>query len=156
MDILPIRNSAKAIIINEGKILLTKNQDEDGYFYLCPGGGQEQGEALKTTVSRECMEEIGEQVTIGDLCFVRDYIGKNHEHSFDFDVHRVEFYFLCSLENKLNFERKPTNPDHHQIGIEWVHFNQINQYRVYPKQLIRHIKKHFNGEKTQVYVGDIN
>lgn len=28
----PIRNSAKAVIIQEGKLLLTKNQDEQGFF----------------------------------------------------------------------------------------------------------------------------
>jgi ADP-ribose pyrophosphatase YjhB (NUDIX family) len=41
-----IRNSAKAIIISGDKILLTKNQDNEGYFYLFPGGGQEHGETI--------------------------------------------------------------------------------------------------------------
>ena len=35
---MAIRNSAKAIIIQGEKVLLTKNQDNDGYFYLFPGG----------------------------------------------------------------------------------------------------------------------
>lgn len=34
----PIRNSAKAIIIDErNRILLTQNRDRDGMFYLFPG-----------------------------------------------------------------------------------------------------------------------
>ena len=41
-----IRNSAKAIIIKDEKILLTKNQDTLGIFYLLPGGGQEPGESI--------------------------------------------------------------------------------------------------------------
>lgn len=54
-----IRNSAKAIIINEDKILLTKNQDNEGYFYLYPGGGQEYRETLHDALIRECIEEVG-------------------------------------------------------------------------------------------------
>ena len=85
-----IRNSAKAIIMSDNKVLLTKNVDDDGYFYLFPGGGQEHGETLHETVTRECMEEIGEQVDVGDLVHIREYIGKNHEYaSFDSDFHHV-------------------------------------------------------------------
>ncbi|MDF2682566.1 MAG: hydrolase [Brevibacillus sp.] len=40
----PIRNSAKAVITQNEKILLTKNRDEFGFFYLFPGGGQDHGE----------------------------------------------------------------------------------------------------------------
>ena len=43
------------------KILLTKNQDDDeGYFYLFPGGCQEHGETIHNALLRECMEEVGE------------------------------------------------------------------------------------------------
>lgn len=34
----PIRNSAKAIITRDGKVLLTKNKDDLGYLYLYPEG----------------------------------------------------------------------------------------------------------------------
>jgi 8-oxo-dGTP diphosphatase len=49
------------------KILLTKNQDDEGYFYLFPGGGQEHGETIHNALLRECMEEVGEEVEIGEL-----------------------------------------------------------------------------------------
>ena len=54
----PIRNSAKAVIIQNEKILLTKNKDDFGFFYLFPGGGQDHGEELKDAVKRECLEEL--------------------------------------------------------------------------------------------------
>ena len=62
-----IRNSAKAIIVKDSKVLLTKNEDNEGVFYLFPGGGQEHGETLPETVKRECLEEIGQQVEVGEL-----------------------------------------------------------------------------------------
>nr|WP_317851925.1 NUDIX domain-containing protein [Planococcus sp. 4-30] len=54
-----IRNSAKAVILKDSKVLLTKNVDDEGFFYLFPGGGQDHGETLPETVKRECLEEIG-------------------------------------------------------------------------------------------------
>lgn len=94
----PIRNSAKAVILHEGKLLLTKNQDPEGIYYLFPGGGQEPTEELKDAVVRECVEEIGQAVEVGELLFVREYIGKNHQFAeWDHEVHQVEFYYRCRL-----------------------------------------------------------
>lgn len=152
-----IRNSAKAIIICRDKVLLTKNQDHEGYFYLFPGGGQEHGETIHNALIRECIEEVGKDVVIGELLHIREYIGKNHEHSsFDFNVHQVEYYFVCNLVNEMNNYKTPTNPDSHQVGIEWIQINDLLQYRIYPKEIRKYIIKHFNNEKSPVYLGDIN
>ncbi len=91
----PIRNSAKAIIIHQGKLLLTKNKDNDGFFYLFPGGGQEHGEVLKETLKRECIEELGVQVEVQDLVYVREYIGKNHEFA-AWDHEFIKWSFILS------------------------------------------------------------
>lgn len=150
-----IRNSAKAIIIREDKVLLTKNQDEDGYFYLFPGGGQEHGETIHQALIRECIEEIGQQIEIGQLLHIREYIGKNHEYSaVDINIHQVEYYFTCKVITENH--QKPTNPDSLQVGIEWLPINDLLQYRVYPKQLREYIVKHFNNVRSPVYLGDVN
>lgn len=152
-----IRNSAKAIIVNENKVLLTKNQDKEGYFYLCPGGGQEHSETLHAALERECIEEIGYNIEIGELLHIREYIGKNHEYSsFDFDVHQVEYYFHCQVKNEQDKHIEPSNPDSHQVGIEWVDIKDLLECRLYPKELRKYIIKHCNKEKSPVYLGDIN
>ncbi|WP_100404098.1 NUDIX domain-containing protein [Bacillus sp. FJAT-42315] len=152
-----IRNSAKAIIIEGDKVLLTKNQDDDGYFYLFPGGGQEHGETIHQALVRECIEEVGKEVDIGELLHIREYIGKNHEHaSFDFHAHQVEYYFVCHLVGDVGDDNKPTNPDSHQVGIEWVPIHDLLQYRIYPKEIRKHIIKYINNEKSPVYLGDVN
>ncbi|UKS64417.1 NUDIX domain-containing protein [Rossellomorea marisflavi] len=147
---MSIRNSAKALFMKEGAVLLTKNQDEEGFFYLFPGGGQEKGETLEEAVVRECQEEIGSTVRVGPLKHVREYIGKNHEHAFDAGFQQVEFYFECHLLGEEGYE--PTNPDSHQVGIEWVSLDEWDGLRIYPKALGEYIKGHRSG----VYVGDIN
>lgn len=47
---MAIRNSAKAVIMKDSRILLTKNTDRDGVFYLFPGGGQDHSETLAEAV----------------------------------------------------------------------------------------------------------
>lgn len=36
---MKIRNSVKAILIHEDKLLVTTYEDEDGTYHLLPGGG---------------------------------------------------------------------------------------------------------------------
>ena len=90
----PIRVAAKAVVIDGEEILLTRNlhpNDPDGEFYLLPGGGQHYGESLSECIRREVLEETGYDVSVGEVVFVRDYIGANHEFAaYEPDVHQVE------------------------------------------------------------------
>ncbi|HEX3044247.1 MAG TPA: NUDIX domain-containing protein [Bacillota bacterium] len=150
----PIRNSAKAIIIEQGKLLLTKNIDHAGFFYLFPGGGQEPGEALKETLIRECIEEIGCQISMGELIFIREYIGKNHEFSeWDSDVHQVEFYFKCVLKSGDETAVNGKNPDSMQVDVEWVPLEKLDEIRLYPKELSKKLKA---NSWAPIYLGDVN
>lgn len=149
----PIRNSAKAIIVQNGRLLLTKNKDDQGLFYLFPGGGQDKGEELKAAVVRECIEEIGCAAEVKDLLYIREYIGKNHEHAeWDSDVHQVEFYFECTIEGSAELS-KGTNPDENQVGVEWIEINKLNEIRIYPKALVKQL---MNGVVKPCYIGDSN
>lgn len=153
-----IRNSAKAVIIQDSKVLLTKNKDEEGFFYLFPGGGQEHGEALMETVKRECIEEIGEDVEVKDLLHVREYIGKNHEHAdYDNDLHQVEYYFVCTILEDQNPPLIPSNPDTYQVGIEWLPLQNLMDHRIYPRGIRKSIQALGDDNRTSpVYLGDIN
>lgn len=151
---MPIRNSAKAIIIKDGSVLLTKNQHEDVLFYLFPGGGQEHGETLEDALKRECIEEIGQEIMIGELLHIREYIGKNHEHaSYDKDIHQVEFFFACKLASTQENHGQPTRPDDYQVGVEWIPLTELKTIPVYPKKLGAILT---NTEKSPFYLGDIN
>ncbi|CCJ34330.1 MULTISPECIES: NUDIX domain-containing protein [Caloramator] len=152
---MSIRNSAKAIIIKDGKLLCTKNKDQFGIFYLLPGGGQNKGENIIEALKRECKEEIGAEVEVGDLKFVRDYIGKNHEFKeWDSDVHQIEYMFICFLKGEINYE-KANEKDAYQIGIEWIDLKNLKGVRIYPKKLSEVIKEDGSFEDI-VYLGDVN
>jgi ADP-ribose pyrophosphatase YjhB (NUDIX family) len=149
-----VRNSAKAIIIRDSKILLTRNHDEGGEFYLLPGGGQEFDETLTDALRRECMEEIGTEITIGELRYIREYIGKNHQFSkWDRSLHQVEFMFECKVPD--NYEIVQVKAiDKRQIGIEWIELGRIHEYPLYPKKLQELISS--KGLSGPIYLGDVN
>ena len=54
-----VRCSGKAIIIEDNRLLTIVKKDEDGLYYIFPGGGQELGETIEQCVKRECLEELG-------------------------------------------------------------------------------------------------
>lgn len=150
-----IRNSAKAIIIKNGKILMIKGIDLWGYFYLLPGGGQLPFENLKETLTRECKEELNVEIIIHDIRYIREYIGKNHEFSeYDSHLHQVEYIFVCEIKDEENLKRGET-PDNFQVDIEWIPLNNLSSYRIYPKILKELITK--DGELLgPIYLGDVN
>ncbi|MGG3281279.1 NUDIX domain-containing protein [Paenibacillus solani] len=151
----PIRNSAKAIIVRDHQVLLTKNVDHLGDFYLFPGGGQEKGETLVQAVVRECQEEIGREVEVLDLRHVREYIGANHEFAeWDSDIHQVEFYFECRLVGEGDFFQGH-NPDEYQVGVEWVDLQALDQIRLYPHSLAKPLMNQ-DTQSVVCYVGDTN
>jgi 8-oxo-dGTP diphosphatase len=154
---MAIRNSAKAVIIQDSKLLVIKKEDKDGYYFILPGGGQDHGENLHETLKRECIEEIGEEVEIEDLMFLREYIGKHHEYSAsDFQVHRMEFMFLCRLKERKENIKNGISPDDGQIGVEWLPVSELLQHRLYPQKMRKYLIGYFNGEKPPTYLGDIN
>ena len=154
---MKIRNSSKAVIIQDDKLLVIKNEDTDGYFFVLPGGGQEHDENLHETLKRECIEEIGEEIEIKELIFIREYIGKNHEYSAsDFRVHKTEFMFSCSLRERKKNVTSGAAPDDGQIGVEWLSLSELLQHRLYPQKIRKYLMDYFNGKKLPTYLGDLN
>ncbi|MEK3773303.1 MULTISPECIES: NUDIX domain-containing protein [Paenibacillus] len=150
----PIRNSAKAVIVQDGRLLVIRLEDQYGTAYVFPGGGQEKGEELKDAVARECLEEIGQAVNVGELLHIREYIGKNHEFAeWDADIHQVEFYFACSLIDPEATVFEGSNPDDHQVAVEWIALEELSQVRLYPKTIGELLLK---SDSSSIYLGDLN
>ena len=150
-----VRTSAKAIIIQKGRLLAIRNHSEGIDWYILPGGGQRHGETLTDTLKRECMEEASVQIIPGDIIFIRDYIAANHEFAEeDGDAHQVEFMFRCVIAGVA----EPKNgavTDQWQTGVTWIPLEEIEHYAIYPKQL-KELLKNGIPENYPVYLGDIN
>jgi 8-oxo-dGTP diphosphatase len=151
----PIRNSAKAIMIEDECLLTIKIQDHEGFYYILPGGGQHPGETLTGALQRECREEVSVEVNVADLVCIREYIGKNHEFAAkDGDVHQIEFMFACSLQPG-GVVALGEDPDESQVGFEWIPLHQLLTSRFYPKAL-RRVLADQEREQHSIYLGDLN
>lgn len=152
-----VRTATKAIIIRDGALLVTVNKDFEGTYYLLPGGGQVPGETLHQALERECREEIGVSVDIGDLVLVRDYIGANHEfaHAEGSD-HGLELMFRCELRDGEE-PRRGTEPDGPQVGFTWLPLDDLAQHRVYPSILAEALPQLARDRwPGTCYLGDVN
>jgi 8-oxo-dGTP diphosphatase len=149
----PVRTSTKAVIIENNALLVIMGISETGEAYCClPGGGQEKFETLESTLKRECLEEIGAKVIVGDILFVRDYISRNNPEfaTSDIDLHQVDMFFECSLEAGET-PKNGANPDRIQQGLRWLPLSELENANLYPEKL-----KTLLLTRDRVYFGDQN
>ena len=111
-----IRNSAKALIIKDGKMAAIKIRDAGEEWYIMPGGGQEAGETLNEAVCREVSEELGIAIECKELLFVVEGV---HGETF----HRVDLIFSCEYID--NMPDAVLHGDTNQVGIGWLDISTL-------------------------------
>lgn len=142
-----IRTASRALIIQDDHVLAIKYQENDKVFYALPGGGQENGESLHRNLKRECLEELGIEVKIGELVFVREWLDEEHH------VHQIEFIFECSSYTEIEVLHSEI-PDGSQIGIEWLSIADISNHHIYPLEMREHLLTLVNRQTIiPVYLG---
>jgi ADP-ribose pyrophosphatase YjhB (NUDIX family) len=156
MDYPVIENSAKAIIIDNEKLLVIHYKDSTemglGDWYSLPGGRQRYGETIEEALARECREEIGAEVQPGRLLFIREYIHARHKLATKGrDQHKVEFMFLCSLASPPG---AGASADVDQSAVEWVRLDDLPQLQIFPTGL-RDLKVLLDQPTASPYWGDV-
>ena len=119
---MPVRNSAKALVLRGGKLLVNRCTSRFGEYYALPGGGQREGETLLEAVRRELLEETGYRVLPMRLSAIYERVCAQREGGMS---HKLYFVFLCRLEDEK--ERVPTERDRYQVGMEWVEVEALRE-----------------------------
>ena len=140
-----IRTSAKAVILQNGKLLAIKLNDGKEEWYILPGGGQDSEEVLPQTVEREVREETGLEVQCKDLLFVIEGV---HGESF----HRIDLVFLCDYLGEA--KNAALHKDKNQIGFEWLDLSILNRLPLFPSKLRRPIMNFYKGKEYKNYLGN--
>jgi len=153
-----LRPSAKAIVVVEQRLLVTRNHtpgDAEPDWYIFPGGGQQPGETLHTALVREVREETGIEVRPGRLLWVRELnVVPQPDWPFDPRDQPIEFMFEADL---VHDHGDPHEVDDYQIGVEWVELVKLSQLRFYPAATIPLLLAHLRGDGSgPVYLGEVH
>ncbi len=158
-----VRTSARGLIWREGKVLVTRNLDEIGDWFVLPGGGQHCGEDLVAACMRECLEEVGLVVEVGRLAFVREIIADNHQNTTMLPVgfHQIECIFLCRMVDASAEPCLGVEPDTPQTGVAWLSAEELGEVRFFPQAMVPHLVNGAAGcefasaEGGAVYLGEV-
>ena len=152
--IAPIRNTVRALILQDNNILLLRKDGyEGGERFALPGGGQDLGETLEQALNRECMEEIGTRVEIRDLVHVADCF-KPRDTIPRSTRHLVEYLFACEVPADY-IPINGRHPDKHQVEVLWVRLEELADMPLYPRALAGHLAAASYSAGT-VYLGTID
>lgn len=124
VDKLEWRPSAYGIVINDGKILLTKQFGK----YGLPGGAIELGEDPKETVVREVFEETGYRVSdpLSVDALTTFFSWKEGEREWHF--HSILLFYVCRLEGGVPSVENAEEDEAAFIELpEWVDLDGLEK-----------------------------
>ncbi|MEP7145403.1 MAG: NUDIX domain-containing protein [bacterium] len=134
--------SARGILERNNKILFAEYKDTRGILYALPGGSQNTGEDLRSTLKREFKEETNLDIESHEVVIVREFIIDSSE----FDVwkngiHQVEIIFRCTQKNKEQAAVPGELQDQGMLGIRWISNEEMKFLRIYPANNLYDILK---------------
>lgn len=124
---MAIRNATKAVVVQEGKILLIAARTPEGkVYYDLPGGGQLEFETMEQAVVREVLEETGYSARVTGFLALGEEINLDEEmrRKYPGYVHRVLHIFQVALEDVP--QREPSEADFGQTGCVWVSLEEAD------------------------------
>ena len=129
------RLAVRAILVEQGRILLGHFVDPGGAWYVVPGGGVEHGETLEEAFHRELQEEIGAKAEFGAVAFIREIIADRLETTnLPAGFHQLEVFVHGRL--LPGQELRMVVPDASQVGLVWVPLAELHTLPFFPRGLI--------------------
>ncbi len=128
-DIFSLR--VAGICLNDGKILLHKTSDNNGYSL--PGGHVTFQETAEQAIIREFSEEIGADIWLGNL----KWIGENFFNRSGYPCHQICFYYTVHLlDAQITKNRKFIGNEHSKpIYFEWIPLSSLDRIKLYPENI---------------------
>lgn len=130
-----IRVAARALIIEDGRLLVMTYQDKHGSWCVTPGGGIRKQETLGEGLRREVAEELSIVVRPGDIVYVRELLGRTAKvkhGGITEQTHQLEIFFRCKREGEVKIGKAL---DNYCTGYEWVPIGELQQRNFFPQAL---------------------
>lgn len=144
-----VRIGVKALIVRDGQVLLNRYEAPDGTVsFEPPGGGQDHGETQVEALERECVEEIGARVEVGELACVYEFLNEwRARDSTPIPMfHQVNVAYWCELAPGEVPQLGP-EADGRQTGVQWLPIGELAAFDVRPENLARWLETPA-GERT--------
>jgi ADP-ribose pyrophosphatase YjhB (NUDIX family) len=124
------RYRSAAIIIEDGYVLMAKN-DLDDYYYSV-GGAVKLHESAEEAVTREVLEETGIKYEIDRLAFIHENFFKGFNNDPDLKCHEIAFYFLMKPRGNQNLNDNNYVYNGIRERMFWLPINKLNDYKLFP------------------------
>ncbi len=139
---------SRAVILDQGHILLCKTLDLPISFYFLPGGHVEHGESAYEAVRRELKEETGSD------CQVKRFMGcleYSFEPGYSSICHNHEYNFIFEMEaNDLKIANQIPQLETH-IELVWKPLNQLSAIDFRPEPLKELMPQWLNAASSDVF-----
>jgi 8-oxo-dGTP diphosphatase len=111
------------VLLENNHVLVMKYQYGEQFIYNLPGGNPDPGELLSETISRECREELGIDVEVGQMLLMGQVSGTENRD----DV--LHILFEGELIGGIpELQVGETNAQE----VLWLPINQLSQVTMYP------------------------
>lgn len=151
---MSIRCASKAIIIENGAILMNKCKREDGsVYYDLPGGGQKVYESLEQAVVREVKEETGYDVQVERFVALAEeiYTSNHLREKYPEYTHRIFHIFKVNIVGE-----KKDAPTEMDLGMEesvWVSLNDMEHIMETCPSSLKKVFNNCEKEDIPLYLG---
>ncbi|EHR31978.1 hypothetical protein HMPREF9709_01791 [Helcococcus kunzii ATCC 51366] len=138
------RYRAAAIIVEDKKVLLAKNNITDYYYSV--GGAVHVGETSEKAVIREVFEETGEVYEIDRLAVIHENIYWGIDPGFeDVICHEICFYYIMKPKGLLEFNQTGMSASGVEEKVYWLDIENLNNVKAYPSFIKKYLNEETNG-----------
>lgn len=123
-----------ALIIDNGELLMVKNENMGSHFYT-PGGRVQAGESVHDAVIRELFEETKMEFKPGRLAFIHEnfFMPYNRDARY---YHEIAMYFIMEATSRArSMLYSSFKADYGEALFEWLPTNKLDEYILFPEFL---------------------
>lgn len=133
------RFRAGAIIVEDGCVLLAKNEKDDYYYSV--GGGVHMNEKAEEAVKREVFEETGVHYEVDRLAVIHENFFEGSGCILDgLHCHEIAFFYLMKPRGT-----KEIHSDSYTHGVRenmyWIPIEDLHKYTAFPSFLKDYLSK---------------
>ncbi len=139
-----IRVRVAGLVIRNDEILLIAHKKGNNVYWLLPGGGVEYRESLDEALKREFLEELGLEVSVGDIAMIADSIEPNGKR------HIINIVFWCTLIS----ETIQLGNDAILYDYTFKPINELGSIVMYPP-LNDYIQQILHNNNERIYKGSL-